>query len=93
MKIMFAAIIGIFVLQISSCNKDKKEDQVLLTVRMTDAPANYDAITVDVQGVEIIGADGGTIMLTTTSGLYNLLDLSNGVNAILASGYIKAGKV
>jgi len=93
MKIMFAAIIGIFVLQISSCNKDKKGDQVLLTVRMTDAPANYDAITVDVQGVEIIGADGGTIMLTTTSGLYNLLDLSNGVNAILASGYIKAGKV
>jgi hypothetical protein len=92
-KIMFVILVSLLVMQISSCKNDKKGEQVLLTVRMTDAPANYDAVTIDVQGVEIIGGDGSTVVLTTTPGLYNLLDLSNGINTILATGYVKAGKV
>jgi hypothetical protein len=92
-KIIFATLIGIFVIQISSCKNDKKGDKVLLTVRMTDAPANYDAVTVDVQGVEIVGENEKTVVLTTTPGLYNLLNLSNGINTILATGYIDPGKV
>jgi hypothetical protein len=92
-RIIFATLIGILVLQISSCKSDKKGDKVQLTVRMTDSPANYEAVTIDVQGVEIVGDKGSTVALNTTSGLYNLLDLTNGINTILATGYIEAGKV
>jgi hypothetical protein len=92
-RIMHVTLIGILALQISSCKNDKKGEQVLLTVRMTDAPANYDAVTIDVQSVEIVGDAGSPVVLTTTPGLYNLLELSNGINTILATGYMNAGKV
>lgn len=89
-KIVFFTLASILVMQISSC---KKNEKVLLSVRMTDAPANYEEVNIDVQGVEITDGDEENVMLTTTAGIYNLLDLSNGVNIVLASGYLDAGKV
>lgn len=89
-KIVFVTLVSILVMQISSC---KKNEKVLLSVRMTDAPANYEEVNIDVQGVEITDGDDENVMLTTTAGIYNLLDLSNGVNIVLASGYLDAGKV
>jgi len=89
---MYVTFLGLLAMQISSCKNDKDE-KVELTVRLTDAPANYDEVIVDVQGVEITGSDGSNVVLTTTTGLYNLLDLSNGVNTPIATGFLDAGKV
>src|SRR6187402_1340341 len=54
-------------------------------VRMTDAPAPYDEVNIDLQAVEVIGSNGQSVMLNTTAGMYNLLDLSNGISTQIAS--------
>lgn len=90
---MLVTFIGFLIMQFSSCNKDKNSEKAQLSVRMTDAPANYDAVMVDVQGVEITGNGGGAVMLNTTAKVYNLLELSNGVNALIATGDLDAGAV
>lgn len=91
---MYVAIVGLLVVQMTSCDKDTSNDkQAQLTVRMTDAPANYDAVMVDVQGVEVTGDGGSAVMLNTTAKVYNLLELTNGVNVLIATGDVNAGTV
>jgi len=94
-KIMYVTLVGLLVMQLSSCSKDTKDNKQVakLTVRMTDAPANYDEVLIDVQGVEVTGNGGSAVMLNTTAKVYNLLELSNGVNALIATGDLNAGAV
>ena len=94
-KIMYVALVGLLVMQLTSCNKDKSDDKQVakLTVRMTDAPANYDAVMIDVQGVEITGNGGSLVKLNTTAKVYNLLELSNGINTMIATGDLNAGSI
>jgi hypothetical protein len=54
-------------------------------VRMTDAPGPYDSVNIDLQGVEVTGNNGATVMLNTTEGMYNLLDYSNGTSVLIAN--------
>lgn len=92
-KIMYATLAVLLVMQISSCTKNKSADTAHLSVRMTDAPANYDKVMIDVQGVEVTGNGGNAVLLNTTAGMYNLLDLSNGINTLIATGDLNAGTV
>jgi hypothetical protein len=85
---LFISIIAI----IPACKKDNK-DKAHLSVSMTDAPANYNAVMVDVQGVEVMGSDGTTVLLNTKAGIYNLLDFTNGVDTLIASGDLNAGTI
>ena len=82
---------GLFVLLLSSCNKDTESSH--LSVRLTDAPANYDAVMIDIQGVEVTGNGNNLVLLNTGIGIYNLLDFSNGIDTLLASGDLDAGNV
>ena len=79
----------------TSCNKDdgSSSGSYPLAVRMTDAPAAYDQVNIDLQAVEITGNSGQTVLLNTTAGVYNLLDLSNGVNALIATSVLTDSKV
>jgi len=90
-NIMFASFIGLLFIQISSCNKST--DMAHLSVRMTDAPANYDKVMVDIQGVEITGNSGNAILLNTTAGIYNLLEFSNGSTTLIATGDLNVGDI
>ena len=92
-KILFASFIGLLFLQFTSCETEKDNDKTHLTVRMTDAPANYDAVMVDVKSVEITGSGGTAVLLNTNAGIYNLLDFSNGLDTMIASGDLEAGSV
>ena len=56
-------------------------------------PPTYDTIMVDVVGVEIIGSNNVAVTLNATAGVYNLLDLSNGISTLIATGDIKTGTV
>jgi len=94
-KIMYVTFVGLLVMQLSSCTKDttNTNQTAKLTVRMTDAPANYDEVLIDVQGVEVTGNGESAVTLNTTAKVYNLLELSNGVNALIATGDLNAGAV
>lgn len=89
-----ALSLGLFMLLLSGCkNKDNDSDQAHVRISMTDAPGAYDAVYVDVQSVEVTGPGGGAVMLNTHAGIYNLLDLSNGVDTLIAEGDLDAGTV
>jgi len=81
----------------ASCSKDGNDDSTpgtsSLSVRMTDAPVNYDAVFIDLQNVEITGSAGNATMLNVNPGIYNLLDFANGMDTLIASGNLQAGKI
>jgi hypothetical protein len=60
----------------------------LLQLRLTDAPAIYDEVNVDVREVKVNLRDDSTgwVSLNTRAGVYNLLALQNGIDTLLATG-------
>lgn len=62
-----------------------------MTVKMTDQPAEFQKVLVDVQRVEIHYSNesanvAGWKSLATNSGIYDLLELQGGINAVLVEG-------
>ena len=73
----------------------KKNDSTVLQVSLTDAPASYDEVNVDIKEVQVNFSDDSTgwITLNTNAKVYDLLTLQNNVQAVLASGTVPTGKV
>ena len=94
-NLIYVAAFSLLVLLLPSCTKDTSngKGKAHLSVMMTDAPANYDAVMVDVVGVEIVGSDNVAVVLTPKTGVYNLLTLSNGIDTLIATGDIEPGTV
>lgn len=61
-------------------------------IRMTDAPGPYTAVNIDLKSVEVT-ANGTTTQLNVNAGIYNLLDFSNGVDTLIATGSLNVEKV
>lgn len=94
-----------------SCSEDESSTDngggsANLTVRMTDAPGDYDAVLVDVQDVEIHveteaegelegdeDGDGWVSVGDVETGVYDLLELTGGVTQVLADTEVPAGFV
>ncbi|MFC4740480.1 DUF4382 domain-containing protein [Flavobacterium ponti] len=78
-----------------SCSDDDNSnaESYAYSVRLTDAPGPYDAVYIDVQGVEVIGNNGVAVNLATQTGIYDLLELSSGVETTLSNDVITASKV
>jgi hypothetical protein len=83
-----------------SCSEDDEnnieDDTARLTVRMTDAPGDYDAVFVDVVDVMIkadmeSGEEGWTSLGNVQAGTYDLLELTGGVTQLLAETEVPAG--
>ena len=75
----------IFGFIISACKKDTVQSSYPYQVKMTDDPGPFSAVYIDLQGVEITGS-GGAVMLNVHAGIYNLLNFSNGLDTLIASG-------
>src|SRR5262245_53072052 len=86
---------GIAFTIISSCSKEKTTSR--LSIYLTDAPGAYDAVHIDVVGVQIKASsdqgDHGWQELPINAGVYNLLDFTNGMDTLLSSVELPAGKV
>lgn len=71
----------------------KNEQTARMTVKMTDTPADFIHVNVDVLSVEV-NHDGAWITLPTNAGVYDLLSLQNGMTTVLAQdAEIPAGKI
>ena len=95
LPVVLCAFIGL-----TSC--DKNDDQASgtsrLSVRMTDAPGDYEEVNVDIQSVQIHrdASDNGSGWVTLSNinpGIYNLLDFANGADTLLASSDLPAGHI
>jgi Domain of unknown function (DUF4382) len=95
-RILWPAFMMIAAVIFFSCKKDKGSSR--LNVYLTDAPAAYDAVNIDVVSVEIKSTDdqgdnGWQQLSQAKTGIFNLLDFRNGMEALLASVELPAGKV
>ena len=84
------------VLFISSCKKDATSR---LTVYLTDAPAEYDAVNIEVVGIQVKASsdpgEGGwtTMPMAVSPVVYDLLEFTNGMETLLSTFELPAGKV
>jgi hypothetical protein len=67
----------------TSCHK--KAETGYMNVRMTDAPAAYTHVYVEVTGMEVNSETGGWVNVPITAGVYDLLALQNNVSVLLAT--------
>lgn len=91
-----AAILLITIFSVSSCKKDSQKSR--LTVYLTDAPADYDEVNIEIQKIEIKSSDdpgetGWQELSLAGSSTYNLLDFTNGMEAMLATVELPAGRI
>ena len=79
----------------TSCGKDNNKSR--LSVYLTDAPADYDAVYIDVAKLAIKSTSdtgsNGWQQLPINAGVYNLLDFTNGMDTLLSSVELPAGLV
>lgn len=79
------------------CSKDN--EKATFSVRLTDAPADYQEVNVDIREVHVHTSssaaenDADWIKLDAQSGVYNLLELTNGLDVLLAEAELPAGKL
>jgi len=77
----------------TACNKE--ENNAKLRIRLTDAPTALDEVNVDLRQVNVkMDRDSAEwVSLNTRTGIYNLLDLQNGIDTLIAEGDVAAGTV
>ena len=93
-SILMITILSLFI----SCNKSESGETSRMTVRMTDAPRDYDKVNVEVLDVLIKSnlnteEEGWVSIGNITPGIYDLLDLTGGVNVLLADNQVPSGKL
>lgn len=93
-RLIILILISMFAL--FSCNKNNISnngmDSPRLTFRLTDAPAAYDKVNIDIVGAQAI-IDGKTIELGVNAGIYNLLDFTNGKDTVIVDQQIPEGQL
>jgi len=69
-----------------ACKKDSNTSTV--QVKMTDAPADYEEVNVDLKDVKVNfnGDSAGWVSLQAKPGIYNLLGLQNGLDTLIGQG-------
>lgn len=93
-KIFSALVLLNMTLFLNSCKKSGQDMQGYMTMKMTDAPADYKEVNIDLIGVNIHTERHGWIRLTIKPGIYNLLELQNDISVVLAENYpVPIGKV
>jgi hypothetical protein len=78
-----------------ACSND--DQTARLNVRLTDAPGDYEEVNIDIQSVEVNregeNQNTGWTTLEVKNGVYNILELSNGLDTLLATAELPAGKI
>lgn len=94
----FSSLSLIFLLSITACSEDSDDaqsGQSELRIHLTDAPANYKGVYVDIQAVEVKIDDTSNAWqsLNAQVGIYNLLDFQNGLDTLIGTGIIPSGRL
>lgn len=81
------------VLTLTACTSGN--ETATLEVRLTDAPADFEEVNIDIQEVQVNNTNGGSgwESLEITPGVYNILELTNGLDTLLGSIELPAGRI
>ncbi len=101
MKNIWKSFIALtLLLGVASCSDNDENSNTVsgtaqLSLRLVDAPGDYDAVYIDVQDVVVKyqGSDDEAPLGAINTGVYDLLELTGGVSVLLVDGEIPAGDV
>lgn len=99
--------IGFLIYMISCTQTGNETTQGSVSIKMTDSIAEYHAVNVNIEAIEVHVASADSVeesdstfegmenwhVLSTHSGVYNLLDFQNGVDTLIAMGEVPTGMV
>lgn len=91
---LLTAAVGLFLF--SACDKDlrKSDETAEISLRLTDAPAAFDGLLLDIQGIEFHTDEAGWVSVDPiVPGLYNILDYRNGADTLLARTTLPVGRL
>ena len=77
----------------TSTDGDPTEGNAKITLKLTDAPALYDAVNIDIQKIEFLQGNGSNTVNIANPGVYNLLNFRNGMDVLLAEAVLPAGNL
>src|SRR5437867_13069753 len=87
--------VSIFLL--NACTKNSNSslssDEATMSVYLTDDPAIYDKVNIDIESVEINDGSGWRPLHMINPGVYNLLNFRNGRDTILASSRLAQSRI
>jgi hypothetical protein len=93
---LFIGMLATMTVLVTACSDDDSKN-ARIEIRLTDAPGDYDEVNIDIQAVEIHADDGdpnsGWRSLDINPGVYNLLELTNGLDTLLGVIEVPAGRV
>lgn len=94
MKIITLALCLLLVgVSMTSCKKDSTKKSYPYAIRLTDVPGPYNAVNIDLQGIVVTGNDGKDVTMNVHTGIYNLLNFSNGIDTLIATGALEVATV
>ena len=96
---LITLIVFLFSLVFFSCTKDSvspTSEMGEMKIYLVDSPAEYDAVNIVVNRVEVHksdigGSDSGWVVINDQPTTYNLLEFRNGVTAVLGDAELYAG--
>ena len=95
--LFFVGLVGVILWGCSKNSFNGEKGTTTFNVYLTDAPAGYDEVLIDIQEVKVHvdGTDStsGWRDLNVNAGVYNLLDFTNGMDTLLASDELPAGHI
>jgi Domain of unknown function (DUF4382) len=95
-------VAAILMLLLLGCKKEENSvsGKQKLQVYLTDNPVNFQAVNINIQKVEVkIEVDSGGVerefweTLQIRPGIYNILNFRNGVDTLLAQGFVTTGEI
>ena len=94
LKVLFVSLLSISTIVFYACKKDGAQTQ--LRVHMTDAPAAWDQVNIDLKEVQVKLSKTDTsswLTLQTNAGIYNILEFQNGLDTVIADGALPTGEI
>ncbi|MFN4285152.1 MAG: DUF4382 domain-containing protein [Lacibacter sp.] len=93
--VVAAALLLLITIVLGACTKNENP-QARLSIYLTDDPARYEAVNIDVQKVLVTYQNDGPNNwkeLNIQPGIYNLLDFRNGMDLLLGTTELPAGRI
>ena len=96
-SLLYLFVCLLFTFSLGSCSNKDSDEKAKLEIRLTDDPAAYDAVYIDIKDVQInvTGDDdkGWQSVAGVQKGIINLLDLVNDKDTLLCKADIPSGKL
>jgi hypothetical protein len=83
-KLLFAAVAALVLITAGACHKEETGSS-RMTVKMTDAPGDFQQVNIDVIEVKVHHSADGWVSLPTVAGIYDLLTLQDSVTTVLVN--------